>query len=709
MEDMLQMRRHEKDFIIRRQEKFYQMWEQSILVFMKNVETSSLSSVDRIVIKLSMPIYVDSFRQIRELTRDHVLDGHAADKISEKILQSITSSFGDMSYRANASIHANSSRVRNDFVFLLGLTLLIAALVAVISGFIGSALRNNLLGLTSSMIKLAKGDVHTRISAPAFKNEIGMMANTLRVFRDTEKKKLWAEINLKKAQEHTESIIESLNESLFEIDMHGVIIRANQASEKLWRTTADKLVGQKLVDLFVPKTEEEQKTSEKLVQLLFTQTQLEAMKLTSSDQAVTFMENTKVPLLLIAEDGTVAQANSAAAITFGYVMADLKGAQLEILIPKMFRNDHHHYISKEFKQQNARLIADGRGLTAQHKDGYEIEMSIGLVPFTIGMQSHMLCVCIRKEDKLGPGTMAEPALQGLFNGFDIDPAVARFATGRGRGALCEDEIITANGSMISVDVSGGLFGNPLEGKSGAIVTVRDVSERKIAETAKAEFVATISHELRTPLTSIKGALGVMNSGVVGELNDKLSHLVSIALSNSDRLIGLVNDILDVEKISVGKMDFKFKPMDVCELVHSSIEANHGYAKTYGVAFKYKGIDKKIMVNGDKDRLMQVMSNLMSNAAKFSGKGQDIEISLKCENRKVRVQVEDNGSGIPEAAQATIFDKFTQADSSDKRQKGGTGLGLSIVKTMVEAHGGKIAFNSVEGKGTAFYFDLDLLA
>ena len=829
MEDMLQMRRQEKDYIIRREDKFYQRWEKSIPVFMKNVETSKLSPVDRIVIKLSMPIYVDSFRQIKELTIDHVSDGYAADKISTKILQSITSTFGDLSYRANAGIQANSTRVRSDFVFLLGLTLLIAALVATTSGFIGSALRNNLLLLAGAMTRLAKGDVYARISVSTFKNELGMMANALRVFRDSEQKKLWAEINLKNAQEHTENIIESLNESLFEIDTNGVIIRANKASAKLWETSVDKLLGQRLVDLFVSKTEEEQKYAEQLAQLAFTQNRLEEMKLISSDQAVSFMEKTKVPLLLIAEDGTIAQTNAAAAGMLGYVTEELRGQEIEILIPEAFRKNHHSHVSTGFSQKTARLMADGRGLTAQHKDGHEIEISIGLAHFTIGMQPHMLCVCIRKEDSLAPDTITESTLRGLFNGFGINSAVAQFATSRGQGMLREDEIITANGAVVPITVSGSLMASTSKSPPGAIVTiqditkrkqnerkilqfkqvldqscdqvimfwsetyeifylndtarhqtgwsvedyskktllefnpdfnpnefslrveplisgekqqiiyeriesrtgnsvevsveyifsnketkayfvavVRDISERKIAETAKADFIATISHELRTPLTSIKGALGLIKSGAVGELNDKIGHLVSIALSNSDRLIGLVNDILDIEKASAGKMSFKFEPMDICELVHYAIEANHGYAKTYGVSFKYIGVDTEILVKGDKDKLMQVMSNLMSNAAKFSKKGQDIEISLKCESGKVRVQVKDTGSGIPEAAQATIFDKFTQADSSDKRQKGGTGLGLSIVKTMVEAHGSKIAFNSVEGKGTAFYFDLDLL-
>ncbi len=242
-----------------------------------------------------------------------------------------------------------------------------------------------------------------------------------------------------------------------------------------------------------------------------------------------------------------------------------------------------------------------------------------------------------------------------------------------------------------------------------VAITRDITKRKAAETAKTEFISTVSHELRTPLTSIKGALGIIQAGAAGEVNDKLSSLVSIALSNSDRLVRLINDILDLEKFEAGKMQFDLKVMDICELVDEAIIVNEAYGKPLNVTFKATGTKKPLMVNGDRDRLMQVMSNLLSNAAKFSAKGGTVTVKVKPSGGKVRVSVIDTGLGIPKAAQATIFDKFTQADSSDQRKKGGTGLGLSIVKMMVEAHKGTIDFTSIEKKGTMFFFDLDLVA
>jgi len=249
---------------------------------------------------------------------------------------------------------------------------------------------------------------------------------------------------------------------------------------------------------------------------------------------------------------------------------------------------------------------------------------------------------------------------------------------------------------------------PEGGEPRFVSIARDITDQLAAEKAKSNFVATVSHELRTPLTSIKGALGIIQAGAAGEMNDKLSSLISIASKNSDRLIRLINDILDIEKFEFGKMDMQLEKMDLCDLVKESITANNGYANAHGVKFQTVCPDTPVTVLGDNDRLMQVMANLMSNAAKFSKRGADIVVSLEQRGPVARISVADTGDGIPEKSQATIFDKFTQADSSDQRKKGGTGLGLNIVKHMIEAHGGTVDFVSTEGKGTTFFFEIKML-
>jgi PAS domain S-box-containing protein len=240
-----------------------------------------------------------------------------------------------------------------------------------------------------------------------------------------------------------------------------------------------------------------------------------------------------------------------------------------------------------------------------------------------------------------------------------------------------------------------------------IAMYRDISERKVAEKAKKEFIATVSHELRTPLTSMKGALGLVLSGKLGETPEKVHKLISMAGSSCDRLVLLINDILDLEKIEAGKMDFKMEIVDLVALVQNTKDANLHYAKNFNLTIRAEVGDvvESCTTAGDKGRLQQVMDNLVSNACKFSNKGSEVVLTLIPLADRHRISVRDYGSGIPAAAQSTIFNKFTQADSSDSRAKGGTGLGLSITKLIVEHHKGQVFFVSNEGDGTEFFVDL----
>lgn len=249
-----------------------------------------------------------------------------------------------------------------------------------------------------------------------------------------------------------------------------------------------------------------------------------------------------------------------------------------------------------------------------------------------------------------------------------------------------------------------------EGASPRFISVaRDVSERKALEKTKDEFIATVSHELRSPLTSIKGSLGLILAGTTGELAERTRSMLEIARRNADRLVLIINDILDLEKIAAGEMKFVVEPTEVTELVQEAMAANEPYAARFGVTYQAKGLESPISVSCDMDRIFQVLTNLMTNAAKFSKPGGIVEVLVEQLEGSVRISVKDKGAGIPKAAQATIFDRFTQADSSDQRAKGGTGLGLSIVKAIVERHGGQIDFESTEGEGSNFYFDLPLTA
>jgi len=239
-----------------------------------------------------------------------------------------------------------------------------------------------------------------------------------------------------------------------------------------------------------------------------------------------------------------------------------------------------------------------------------------------------------------------------------------------------------------------------------VAVLRDITERQAAARAKSQFVAMVSHELRTPLTSIKGGLGLLNMTAAAEMSERSRSILTIAQRNTDRLIVLINDILDLEKMDEGMMDFRMEHTDLTAVIREAIEMNGGYGAQFGVQFLGVGLDRPVMVDCSPERLLQVLSNLMSNAAKFSKPGDVVQVGLADHGNKVRVFVKDHGAGIPLEAQPRILERFTQADSSDRRKVGGSGLGLSIVKAIVERHGAEIRFDSRPGQGSEFYFDLE---
>lgn len=238
-----------------------------------------------------------------------------------------------------------------------------------------------------------------------------------------------------------------------------------------------------------------------------------------------------------------------------------------------------------------------------------------------------------------------------------------------------------------------------------LAVIRDISERREVEQMKGEFVATVSHELRTPLTSIAGSLGLINGGAAGEVSPKVGRLIEIAHSNAARLVRLINDILDIEKIEAGRMQLDIRPLALGAVLDAAVHQSAGFAGEYGVDVRVEPVPPEAGVLADEDRLMQVVTNLLSNAIKFSPRGEAVTLRVTPLDRRYRISVIDRGDGIPEGFRGRIFGKFAQADASDSRQKGGTGLGLSIVREIVVRLGGSVSFDSAPGAGSTFHVDL----
>jgi len=264
-----------------------------------------------------------------------------------------------------------------------------------------------------------------------------------------------------------------------------------------------------------------------------------------------------------------------------------------------------------------------------------------------------------------------------------------------------------------------------------VTQVQDISERHKIDQMKRDFVSIVSHELRTPLTAMRGALGILETGVLKDRPEKVQHMMSVALQNSDRLIRLVNDILDLERLESGKIVFVKEPYHLGELMQRAVESLEAIAMNSQICIQVTPLD--LVVSLVPDAILQTLTNLLDNAIKFSEAGDTIWLGAKVRSGKpdrgktaemgnptsalslahssmpthVCISVRDQGKGIPQDKLEAIFDRFQQVDTSDSRQKGGSGLGLSICKKIVERHGGTLWVDSVEGQGSTFYFTLPI--
>lgn len=238
---------------------------------------------------------------------------------------------------------------------------------------------------------------------------------------------------------------------------------------------------------------------------------------------------------------------------------------------------------------------------------------------------------------------------------------------------------------------------------------QQLTERSQLDTLKDEFISTVSHELRTPLTSIRGALGLLSSGVIGDMDAKAQNLLRIAVTNTDRLIRLINDILDIERMESGRAPLQIRRCSLHDLCKQAIETMKPMADSNTVHIELiaaingaNGPSEGFFFDGDSDRILQVITNLLSNAIKFSPPASTIRLQTEATSDSILLKVSDEGRGIPSDKLDTIFDRFQQVEPSDARQKGGTGLGLAICRSIIQQHSGSIWAQRNLGPGTTFY-------
>jgi PAS domain S-box-containing protein len=459
-------------------------------------------------------------------------------------------------------------------------------------------------------------------------------------------------------------------------------------------------------------------------------------------------------IITTTDRGVITSVNPSAVRIFGYEEHEMVGQNIRMLMPEPFHSRHDGYVQRYRETGEPRVIGIGRIVEGRRRDGstFPLELTLSEVRLEDGTRKFAGIARDVSDRQAGESALreSEARFRDLFeNASDLIQAtdvqgrilLANRAWRRTLGFDAERvaglrvrDVIAADFHDESLpafhrtwdDFDTKRIRTELEASDGRRVVVdgtvwcrthndrvvatwaifRDVTREVELERVKKEFVSVVSHELRTPLTSIRGSLGLLNGGVAGELPEKAARLIDVANKNTERLIRLVNEILDLDKLEAGKLELRVERVDVAQMVRSVVESISTLAGQGSVNIAHD-VDPSLTVAGDPDRLEQVLTNLVANAIKFSPADSMVRVQASALEDMVKVAVVDQGAGIEASDLPKLFLKFQQLEPADRRAHEGSGLGLAISKAIVEAHHGNIGVDSAPGEGSTFWFTVPM--
>ena len=457
-------------------------------------------------------------------------------------------------------------------------------------------------------------------------------------------------------------------------------------------------------------------------------------------------------IISINEGQQIQLFNQGAEKIFGYRANEVMGEPLDILLPEVFREIHRRHVENYRNSHKKARTMSNRNVNIygrrKHGEEFPAEASIsklqtqdGII-FTVMLQDiterqRAAAKILRSENQLRLITDSLPILIAYvdihqryryinqtyqtwfgrprqeFLGLQIQEVVGETNYQKilpyikkalsGKEVTFEIEPIYVGGNSRCLNSTYIPDFNSKGKVKGFFAMIEDITERKAIEQMKSEFVSVASHEMRTPLTSIHGVLKLMATGHLGTFTDRGQEMIQIAVRNTDRLVRLINDVLDLERMESGREIIEREQATSAELISQAVNLTKEMAQQQQITIitQPKSLDLWV----DCDRILQTLTNLLSNAIKFSSSGSKVWITVKKQGNEIMFMVKDQGRGIPPDKLETIFERFQQVDASDSRKKGGTGLGLAICRHIVEQHGGRIWVKSILGKGSTFFFTI----